>query len=251
MSIKKNLIYGIHPLQEALLSGKPFDKIFIRKGLKGENISRIKEMAGNFHIPLQQVPVEKLNRLTGKNHQGVVGLVAAVDFFTIEDIVPALYEQAKIPFILILDQISDIRNFGAICRTAEAAGVHAIVIPAKGAAGINEDAMKTSAGALNLIPLCRSHNLPAVCRFLKNSGINLMAASEKAAVIYQQADMQGPLAIIMGAEDKGIQAELLQYADMNIKLPMKGVISSLNVSVAAGILMYEVVRQRDISFKKN
>ncbi len=240
---KKDLIYGIHPMLEAARSGQAFDKVFIRKGMKGSNVDQLKQLLYQQEIPLQSVPVEKLNRLTGKNHQGIIGLMSPVPFQKIEDIVPGLFEAGKTPFILILDQISDIRNFGAITRTAEAAGVHALVIPGRGAASINADAMKTSAGALNYIPVCRSSNLIKTCEFLINSGITIAAASEKAQEVYYDHDLSGPIALVMGSEGEGISPALLEKAQVHLKLPMKGNISSLNVSVAAGILIYEIVRQ--------
>ncbi|MFW5768203.1 MAG: 23S rRNA (guanosine(2251)-2'-O)-methyltransferase RlmB [Bacteroidota bacterium] len=242
---KKELIYGIHPMLEAAKSGQAFDKVFIRKGLKGPNVEQIKQLLHQQEIPLQSVPVEKLNRLTGKNHQGIIGQISPVPFQKIEDLIPGLFEAGKTPFILILDQISDIRNFGAITRTAEAAGVDALVIPGRGAASINADAMKTSAGALNYIPVCRSSNLAKTCDFLVNSGIAIAAATEKSQQLYYEQDLSGPIALIMGSEGEGISQALLEKAQIHLSLPMKGNISSLNVSVAAGILIYEVVRQRD------
>lgn len=250
MAAKKDMIYGIHPMLEAAESGQAFDKVFIKKGLGGHNVDKIKHLLRQFNIPMQYVPVEKLNRMTGKNHQGIIGLMSPIPFQNIEDILPGLFEEGKMPFILLLDQITDIRNFGAMTRTAEAAGVHAVVIPTKGAASINEDAMKTSAGALNHLPVCRSANMIKTCEFLKNSGIAIAAATEKSDTFYTEHELSGPIALIMGSEGEGISDQLLQQADMQLKLPMEGKISSLNVSVAAGILIYEVVRQRNMSFKK-
>ena len=164
MAGKQNIVYGVHPTIEALETGQSFDKVLLRKGISGNQINKIKQLIHERNIPWQQVPVEKLNRITGKNHQGVIGLVAPIDFQNIEAILPGIYEQGKNPFLLILDQISDIRNFGAITRTAEAAGVDAIIIPSKGSAQINSDALKTSAGALNHIAVCRTPNLLNTCK---------------------------------------------------------------------------------------
>lgn len=250
MAEKQNMVYGIHPITESLESGKSFDKIFIRKGLTGNHINKIKQFVHTRKIPLQQVPIEKLNRITRKNHQGIIGLISPIDFQNIEDILPGLYEQGLNPFLVILDQISDIRNFGAIARTAEAAGVHAIIIPSKGSSQINSDAMKTSAGALNYIPICRTPNLYNTCKFLKDSGVKLAAATEKTDLIYHKETLSDPVGLIMGSEGKGVTKQILNLADAHLKIPLKGNIESLNVSVASGILIYEIVRQRTLKFKK-
>lgn len=250
MATKKDLIYGIHPMLEAAKSGQSFDKVFFRKGISGENITTLKQLLHENHVPIQYVPIEKLNRITGKFHQGVIGLISPIPFQDIETILPTLFEEGKNPFFLILDQISDVRNFGAITRTAEAAGVDAIIIPSKGAASINSDAMKTSAGALSYVPVCRSNNLNRTCEYLKNSGLQMAAATEKSGDYYYNQKLDGPLALIMGSEGEGISNSLLDYCDLFLTLPMNGKIASLNVSVAAGILIYEVIRQRKIAFKK-
>ncbi|MFO8087841.1 MAG: 23S rRNA (guanosine(2251)-2'-O)-methyltransferase RlmB [Bacteroidales bacterium] len=250
MTKKTELIFGIHPMLEALESGQSFDKIMLKKGISGNNISKIKTMARAQAIPTQYVPQEKLNRFTTKNHQGVIGLKAPIDFQDIEMVLPGLFEQGKTPFILILDEITDIRNFGAISRTAEAANVDAIVIPFKGSASITSDAMKTSAGALNYIQVCRSRNLKATCEYVKNSGLKLLAATEKAEETYDQQNLTGPVALLMGSEGHGISSDLLEYATHHLRIPLSGHIASLNVSVAAGILIYEIVKQRKNTFKK-
>jgi len=193
---------------------------------------------------MQTVPAEKLDRVTRKNHQGVIAYISPITYSNIEEIVPGLFEKGETPLILILDQVTDVRNFGAIARTAEIAGVDAIIIPEKGAAQINADAIKTSAGALNLVPVCRTPSLSHTIKYLKNCGLRIVAATEKGERFYDETNMKDPLAIIMGSEDLGIESSLLKIADEWIKIPQFGQIASLNVSVAAGILIYEALRQR-------
>jgi 23S rRNA (guanosine2251-2'-O)-methyltransferase len=195
-------------------------------------------------VVYQFVPIEKINRITRKNHQGVVALLSPVDFYRIESLLPGIYEAGKDPFLLVLDQITDVRNFGAIVRTAECAGVHAVIIPEKGMAGIGADAVKTSAGAIHHMPVCRTDNLPKTIRYLKDSGIRIIAANEKSSRLYIKAEMNTPLAIILGSEEKGISHQLLDLADQQVKIPVLGKIESLNVSVAAALLVYEAVRQK-------
>jgi len=193
------------------------------------------------------VPIEKLNKITTKNHQGVVAFISAVTYQRIEDIIPTIYEEGRMPFIVVLDGVTDVRNFGAIARTCECAGVDAIVIPTKGGAAINADAVKTSAGALLSIPVCREANLTNVLKFLASSGIKIVAATEKASMNYTESSMTEPIAIVMGSEDEGVAPEHLRICDDMIRIPLLGSIDSLNVSVAAGVLIYEAVRQRQIN----
>jgi len=235
-------VFGIRAVEEAIEAGKEIDKIFIKKGLQGELFKGFFKKLKEHDIPFQFVPIEKLNRITRKNHQGVIAFVSAITYHNIEQIIPTLYEEGKEPFILVLDGVTDIRNFGAIARTAECAGVNAIVVPAKGGAAVNADAIKTSAGALHLIPVCRVNDLAATVRFLKESGIRIVAATEKGADDYDNADYSGPKCLVMGAEDKGVSNEILELADIRSKIPLKGQISSLNVSVAAGIILYEMLK---------
>lgn len=242
---RKDLIYGIHPLLEAIESGRSFDKIFIRKGLSGPNVEELRQKLFDAHVPVQFVPQERLNRFTGKNHQGVVGLIAPIRFQNLENIIPYIYEQGRMPFFIMLDGITDIRNFGAIARTAEVADADALIIPFKGAASINADAMKTAAGALNYIPVCRIPKLEDACQLLKENGIRIVAAIEKSTSLHFQQSLSGPLTIILGAEGEGISPSLLKLADIHLKLPIYGNIKSLNVSVTAGVLIYEVLRQRN------
>lgn len=240
----KNIIYGIRPLIEAIQSGQEIEKILIQKGLTGSLYHELRETIKGHEIPVQYVPPEKLNRITGKNHQGVVAFVSLIQYQPLEEIIASLYDMGKVPFILVLDRITDVRNFGAIARTAECAGVDLIVIPEKGAAQINADAMKTSAGALNVLPVHRSKNLKLTLEYLYGSGIKIISCTEKATDDFQTVDYKVPVAIIMGSEEDGISGEYLKRSDFLVKIPLLGSISSLNVSVATGVILYEVVKQR-------
>ncbi|WP_282036438.1 23S rRNA (guanosine(2251)-2'-O)-methyltransferase RlmB [Saccharicrinis aurantiacus] len=244
MAGKGDFLFGLHSVIEAIRSGKEIEKILIKKGLKGELFDELMQELESADIVTQYVPMERLNRVTRKNHQGVVAFVSAVTYQNLEDVLIGIFEDAKIPLVLVLDGITDIRNMGAIARTAECAGVNMIIIPEKGGAPINADAVKTSAGALHNIPVCRVKNLFKSVEYLKNSGLNIVAATEKADDDYTSVDYTGPTAIIMGAEDKGVSAQISKICDTDAKIPILGTISSLNVSVAAGVLLYEAVRQR-------
>ncbi len=239
------MIFGIRAVIEAIKADKEIDKIFMRRDMSNELSKELFTVLGEKQVPIIKVPVEKLNRLTKKNHQGVVAFISAVTYQHIEDIIPSLYEEGKNPFIVILDGVTDVRNFGAIARTCECAGVHAIVVPVRGGAAVNADAVKTSAGALHTLPICRAENLTETIKFIKASGLKVIAASEKTTKNYTQADYSSPVAILMGAEDIGIAPENLRICDEMVSIPIRGNIQSLNVSVAAGILIYEGVRQRN------
>jgi 23S rRNA (guanosine2251-2'-O)-methyltransferase len=245
-----NFIFGIRTAIEAIRSGKTIDKLLIKKGLQGELYKELFDLIKEYGINTQTVPEQKLNRVTRKNHQGVIAFISPVPFYDIEEIVTATYEKGETPFILYLDRITDVRNFGAIVRSAECAGVHAIVVPEKGSAQINADAVKTSAGALHHIPVCKVKSGHETLHSLKQNGIMLIAATEKAANAHTAADYSGPCAIIMGSEEDGISDEILRMADDLVKIPILGKIGSLNVSVASGIVLYEVVRQRTETNKK-
>jgi len=242
--MKKQIIYGIRAVIEAIQAGKEIDKIFIRNNLKGDLISELFSLLRKENIPYQYVPSEKINRLAPNNNQGVVAFISMISYTNIENLIPLLYEQGKNPFLLILDQISDVRNFGAIARTAEGAGVDAIIIPTKGNAQINADAIKTSAGALHKINVCRTNSLKQTIHFLQQSGIKIISVTEKASDLYYKKDFTSPLALIMGSEDVGISNDLLRISDELVKIPMLGKIESLNVSVATAIVLYEAVKQR-------
>jgi 23S rRNA (guanosine2251-2'-O)-methyltransferase len=241
---EKDFIFGIRAVIEAIRSGKQIDKLMIKAGLKGELIFELMDLVKSLQIPIQYVPNERINRVTMKNHQGVLAFISPIEFQNIDNILPALFEAGKTPFIVILDKVTDVRNFGAITRTAECAKVDVIIIPEKGSAQISADAVKTSAGALLKIPVCRVKNLAQTIKFLQQSGIQIVAASEKADDYYYKVDFTIPTAILMGAEDKGVDLEYLKVADKMVKIPILGEIESLNVSVAASILIYETVKQR-------
>ncbi len=241
---EKDMIFGIRTVIEAIKADKEIDKIFMRRDMSNELTKELFAILGSKQVPIIKVPVEKLNRLTKKNHQGVVAFISAVTYQHIEDIIPTLYEEGKNPFIVILDGVTDVRNFGAIARTCECAGVDAIVIPTRGGAAVNADAVKTSAGALHTLPICRVENLTETIKFIRASGLKVIATSEKTTKNYTQADYTSPIAILMGAEDIGIAPENLRLCDEIVSIPILGKIQSLNVSVAAGIMIYEGVRQR-------
>lgn len=243
---EKDMIFGIRAVIEAIQAGKEIDKILMRRDMTSELSRELFAALNGMHVPVQYVPLEKLNKLTVKNHQGAIAFISPVAYQRIEDIIPGIYEQGKMPFIVVLDGITDVRNFGAIARTCECAGVNAIVIPTKGGASISADAIKTSAGALLSIPVCREENLGNALKFLVASGIKLVAASEKATKNYTQAILSEPIAFIMGAEDEGVSPDHLRLCDEMVSIPMSGSIASLNVSVATGVLLYEAVRQRAI-----
>ncbi|MDY9919475.1 23S rRNA (guanosine2251-2'-O)-methyltransferase [Porphyromonadaceae bacterium NLAE-zl-C104] len=243
---EKEMIFGIRAVIEAVEAGKDMDKVLVKRELSGELFLELQELLRRYEIPMQKVPVERIDRITRKNHQGVIAFTSAVTYQKLENVVPLLYEEGKTPLILVLDGVTDVRNFGAIARTCEVAGVDAIVIPERGSVSVNADAIKTSAGALHSIPVCREKSLKEAIVFLKNSGIKVVAATEKAASFYTETDFSVPAAIVMGSEDAGVAPEHLRICDELVRIPQSGTIQSLNVSVAAGVLIYEVVRQRNI-----
>lgn len=244
MEKKENLIFGVRPVIEAIKSGKEIDKLYIKSGLQGELIHELFSVIRKHQIHFQYVPLEKINRITRKNHQGVAGYLSLIEYYKLEDIIIPLFEEGKAPILIILDEVSDVRNFGSICRVAECAGIHAIIIPETGTAQINSDAMKTSAGALNHIKICKVKNLEQSVKYLKNSGLKIIAASEKGRDNYFNTDFQLPLALIFGSEDTGISGNLLKISDEIVKIPVLGNIASLNVSTAVSAIIYEAVRQR-------
>ncbi len=244
---EKDMIFGIRAVIEAIQAGKEIDKILMRRDMTSELSRELFNAMNGLQIPVQYVPLEKLNRITMKNHQGVIAFISPVAYQRIEDIIPGIYEEGRMPFIVVLDGVTDVRNFGAIARTCECAGVDAIIVPLKGGAALNGDAVKTSAGALMSIPVCRESNLGNALKFLASSGIKLIAASEKATKNYTEANLTEPVAYIMGSEDEGVSPDYLKLCDEIVSIPMLGTIDSLNVSVAAGVLIYEAVRQRQIN----
>ncbi|MDI3521272.1 MAG: rRNA (guanosine2251-2-O)-methyltransferase [Anaerophaga sp.] len=243
--MEKNIIFGIRPVMEAIQGGRDIDRILISQNLKGPLAKELTELIQEKGINFKQVKPERIDWVTRKNHQGVIAYLPPVEYQNIEQIVGKSLEEGRSPFVLLLDGITDVRNFGAIARTAECAGVDAIVLPEKGSVSVTPDAIKTSAGALFRIPVCREKNLYFVLKHLKNRGFTIAAASEKGDTDYRKAEYKGPVALILGAEDKGISSQLLKMADAHVSIPVRGEIGSLNVSVAAGILIYEVLRHRD------
>ncbi|NCA75565.1 MAG: 23S rRNA (guanosine(2251)-2'-O)-methyltransferase RlmB [Alphaproteobacteria bacterium] len=242
---KETYIYGLRPVIEAIKSGKEFEKVMLQKNLKGEIFRELFALIKETEIPFQFVPVEKLNHLSRQNHQGVIGFVSEITYQKAEDLVPAVFERGQTPLFLILDRITDVRNFGSIVRTAECAGAHGVIIPAKGSASINSDAIKTSAGALYKLPVVRSNNLKDTIRFFRESGLKIIAATEKSDLNYSKTDLTGPFALIMGSEGEGIAEEYLPMTDVTVQIPLFGEIESLNVSVATGVILFEAMRQRE------
>jgi len=241
---RDNFIFGLRPVIEAIESGKEFEKVFIQSNLTSPVAKDLQRLLRENNILFQYVPAEKLNRITLKNHQGVIAYVSEIKYQKMEDIVPYLFEQGKTPLLLLLDEITDVRNMGAIVRAAECAGADAVALPQKGSALINAEGMKASAGALNILPVCREKSLAETIHFLQESGVQVLACTEKAEDSYTSVDLTIPTAFILGSEGKGISGELLRLSDKQIKIPLMGKIESLNVSVSAGIVMFEAVRQR-------
>ncbi len=239
-----NYIFGIRAIIEAIEAGKEIDKVFLKKDFTGELASELLDILRTHRIVTQRVPLERLNRITRKNHQGAIAMISAVTYSTLGNLVPQLYEEGRLPFIVALDGITDVRNFGAIARTAECCGVDALVIPQRGSVSVGADAVKTSAGALHYLPVCREKNISGAINFLKNSGFKVVAVSEKATANYTDIDYTEPTVLVMGAEDIGISPEVMRLCDNKVAIPMFGHIESLNVSVASAVIMYEVVRQR-------
>ncbi len=238
------MIYGTRAVMEAIVAGKEIEKIMIQSGLSNDLIKELITTARSRNVPFTFVPLEKLKRMSSKNHQGVICLLAAVSFASLDNLIDRAYSEGREPFFLLLDRITDVRNFGAIARTAECAGLDGIVIGEKGNAPITSDAMKTSAGALNHLPVCREKDLKKTLQLLRDNGIRVVACTEKASKDLYEVNLTGPVALIMGSEEDGISDPLLREADELAKIPMKGRIGSLIVSVAAGVALYEVVRQK-------
>ncbi|WP_026753810.1 23S rRNA (guanosine(2251)-2'-O)-methyltransferase RlmB [Sediminibacter sp. Hel_I_10] len=241
---KETTIFGIRAVIEAIKSGENIDKIFLQKGLKGELFSELEQLLKKERLNTSHVPIEKLNRLTKKNHQGVVAQIAPIAFYDLDELVMSVIESGKTPLFLLLDQLSDVRNFGAIIRTAECTGVSGIIIQKKGGAPVNGDTIKTSAGAIFKIPICKVDHIKDAVFHMQASGIKVIAATEKSDDMLYDVSFKEPCAIIMGSEGKGINPSVLSVVDEKAKLPILGEIESLNVSVACGAFLYEAVRQR-------
>ncbi|MCP4801881.1 23S rRNA (guanosine(2251)-2'-O)-methyltransferase RlmB [Flavobacteriaceae bacterium] len=237
-------IFGIRAVIEAIKSEKTLDKVFVQKGLRGELFQQLDQLLRQNSVNVSYVPIEKLNRLTKKNHQGVVAHISPIEYHELDNLIMNVFESGETPLFLLLDQLSDVRNFGAIIRTAECTGVHGIIIQKKGGAPVNGDTVKTSAGAIFKIPICKVDHIKDAMFHLQASGIKVIAATEKTTCLMYDTSFKEPCAIIMGSEGKGISPSILKLADASAKLPLLGEIASLNVSVACGVLLYEVVRQR-------
>jgi len=245
MTSSKDMIFGTRAVIEAIRANREIEKIFIQSGLTSDLIKELIELARERQVPYQFTPQQKLNRLSTKNHQGVICLLSAVQYASLQNLIDKAYAEGREPFFLILDRITDVRNFGAIARTAECAGLDAIVISEKGNAPVTADAMKTSAGALSHLPVCREHDLRKTLQMLKDNGIQVIACTEKAENHLYNMDFKVPTALLLGSEEDGISPELMKQANVLAKIPMNGKIESLNVSVAAGIALYEAIRQKN------
>ena len=241
---EKEMIFGIRAIIEAIDAGKTLDKILLRRDMTSTIGKELLKRLMGTTTPVQKVPVEKLNQYTDKNHQGAIAFLSPIDFCSLETLVPTLFEEGKTPLLMVLDGVTDVRNFGAIARTCACAGADALIIGSHGSVVINGDAVKTSAGALYHLPVCKVDNLQHALQFLRDSGFMVLAATEHATANYTEVDMTMPTAIVMGSEEKGIYEGNLRICSHQVRIPMSGVIESLNVSVAAGVMLYEVVRQR-------
>ena len=244
MAVNNEMIFGVRAVLAALDAGNEIDKRLEKRDIQSELSRELFDALKGRTIPVQRVPVEKLNRITRKNHQGVIAFISAVEYASIETVVPTLFEEGKNPLLVLLDGITDVRNFGSIARTCDCAGVDAIIIPSHGSVTVNADAVKTSAGALHTLPVCREKNITETIKYLKASGLRIVCATERGKMNYPQSDLTAPLCIIMGAEDTGIPAEHLALCDDWVSIPQYGKIESLNVSVATAVILYECVRQR-------
>jgi 23S rRNA (guanosine2251-2'-O)-methyltransferase len=242
---ESTFIYGIRAVLEAIRAGKQIDKVLFQSGLRAPLLGELRKEVKQANIPAQNVPINKLNFLTQKNHQGVIAFLSPIEFQELDQLIPLLYDEGKTPLILALDRVTDVRNFGAICRTAECVGVDAVLVSAKGMAAINADAVKSSAGALLKIPICRTSSLLSGLNYLKESGLQLVACTEKSEDLIYTGNYTDPVVIVMGSEENGVSRDVLELADRCVKIPMAGEIASLNVSVAAGVVLYEALRQRN------
>ncbi len=244
---KQQKIYGMRPVIEAIASGQQVERVLLQNGINSSLLNELRAKMKEYDVPFQYVPVEKLNKMTSGNHQGVVATIAAVKYHNFVDLLESVSQKEDGAFcdlILLLDHVTDVRNMGAIARTAECTGVCALVVPDRGSAAINEDAVKTSSGALLRLPVCREQNLKTVVNLAKQYGFQVVASTEKGAVHYREVDFRKPTLLIMGNEEAGISPELLKMSDVRAKLPIVGEVASLNVSVAAGVMMYEALEQR-------
>ena len=240
---KQQIVYGLRPVIEAIASGQQVERILIQNGLNSSLLNELRAKMKEHDIPFQYVPVEKLNKMTSGNHQGVVATIGSVKYHSLVDLLEPLADTAA-PLLLLLDHITDVRNMGAIARTAECTGVTALIVPDRGSAAMNEDAIKTSSGALLRLPVCREQNFKTVVNLAKQYGYQVVAATEKGAEHYRKVDFRQPTLLILGNEETGISPDLLKLSDVRAKLPIVGEVASLNVSVAAAVFMYEALEQR-------
>jgi 23S rRNA (guanosine2251-2'-O)-methyltransferase len=247
---ESDCIFGLRPVIEAIRAGKQIDRLMIKQGLHGARYHELMVEVKKHDIVFQIVPLERIELVTRKNHQGVLAWLSIIEYQHIDNLLPLIFEKGEDPLILVLDSVTDIRNFGSIVRTAHCLGAHAVVIPEKGSARITADAVKASAGALYTFPVCRERSVVRSTRFLRDSGLRIICAEERSTESAPESDLTGPVALILGSEDKGISRELRALADHKVKIPVSGTIGSLNVSIAAGILLYEVLRQRDPHIRK-
>ncbi len=238
-----NIIFGIRPVAEAIEAGRQIEKLYMRKGADGQLMSELRDLCLRHRVRIQEVPIEKLNRLTRGNHQGVVAQIAAIEYAALEDIFERVPDD-ETPLVVVFDGVTDVRNFGAIARSAECAGAHGLIVPLKNAAPVNSEAIRSSAGALTAIPVCRVGSIRNTLKQLQAEGYKIVAATEKSRKLLYDADFTGPTAIVMGNEERGISREVLKLCDEQIAIPMIGHIESLNVSAAAAVMLFEVVRQR-------
>ena len=243
-----DLIFGRHPVLDALRNGSAIDKILLQQGTRGDFERELRQLTKAANVPIQTLPRERLDRTVRGNHQGVIGFLSPLPYYRLEDVLPNIYEAGQIPLILILDGVTDVRNFGAIARSAEVLGAQALVIPRKNSAALNADAIKTSAGALTRISVCRERNVVSAVEWLQQNGVSVYASSLHESLPLSKLDFTGPAAIVLGSEDKGISRATQRAADATFIIPQLGQTDSLNVSVAAGICLYEVLRQRRAEF---
>ncbi len=240
----ENIIFGIRPVAEAINARKEIERVMVRKGANSQLLTELRDLCARHHLRVQEVPVEKLDRVTRKaNHQGVVAITSAIGYVSVEDILERVPED-ETPLIVVFDGVTDVRNFGAIARSAECAGAHGLIVPLKNAAPVNSEAIRSSAGALTVIPVCRVGSIRNTIKMLQQENFQIVGATEKSRKLLYDADFRKPTAIVMGAEDTGISKEVLKLCDEQLAIPMIGKIESLNVSAAAAVLLFEVVRQR-------
>ena len=240
----ENYIFGMHPVMEAIKANKEIDKVFIQSDLRGPHVTELRKLLTTHKVSSQNLPLGRMNHLYKKNHQGVVAFLSPIDYQPYQEVISNAFESGKMPLVLILDRVSDVGNFGAICRTAECTGVDCIIIPVKGSAQINGEAVKRSSGALLNVNISKERDLAAVAEDLKSMGLQVVGCTEKTEDLIYSVDYKMPTAIVMGSEEDGINSQLMKTLDAKVKIPMIGNTESLNVSVSAGVIIYEAIRQR-------